>query len=339
MPLFFCLLPSCYLAQNAYHFTSLYNSRRKIDEVLQDGKTPETLKKNLLLVLEILQFAKQEGLNTEDKYTDYIDIGDRPISYIVEASEADQLKQVTWWFPIVGAVPYLGYYEKKERDEKADTLSKQGYDVYRGEAEAFSGLGWIRDPILSSYLRGGTSSLANLLFHELTHSTVWVPDHVVFNENLASYVGDVLTIQFLESRRQEEELLRYARGKGDRDLFTHWLQDLRLSLETLYTQRTKLSFKELMIQKKQIFALYLGEKHPHFQSVDYIGKIEWNNAHVLGSSLYLSKMRDFERARACLGNVAIGPFLRKIKETIRKKDDPFEVLNRFCESGDRHEQH
>lgn len=324
------ILQSCYLIKNAYYFNNLYRSRRDIGEVIKDPKVSDKTKQGLKLVLEILEYANNQGLNTSDKYTQYIDVGDRPVSYLVEAAEADQLKQVTWWFPIVGEVPYLGYYEKKERDEKASLLSKEGYDVLTAEADAFSGLGWIRDPILSSYLEGGEASVANLLFHELTHATLWVPGSVVFNENFASYIADVLTIEFLEKRNRSEELAKYTIKKSDREIFEKWLHEIRNSLENLYSQRLKIDSKELFKKKAQIFNEFLTQKRPKFYRFDYIGKHEWNNAHVLGAALYVSKIKDFARAKSCLSPITVREFLKRVGEEVKTVKDPFEILNKFC---------
>lgn len=336
MPFLLFFLESCYLVKNAYQFTSLYNSRRDIDEVLKDEKVHEKTKKKLQQVRAILAYAKEEGLNTEDKYTQYIEVGDRPISYIVEAAEVDQLVNVMWWFPIVGSVPYLGYFEKEERDEKAKLLKEKGYDVYETEASAFSGLGWIRDPILSSYLSGTEASLANLLFHELTHATLWISGSADFNENLASYVADILTIQYLQSTKQVDELDNYYKKKADRELFSKWLEDLRKSLDELYSQRGVLLADQIKKRKQEVFSRFLKERRPKFKSVDYIGHETWNNAYVLGASLYVAKMDEFEKARACLGNIGIGPYLSKIKEESKNIDDPFKILKGFCvKSGEK----
>ncbi len=323
-------LQGCYLLKNAYYLTDLYSSRRKIQELLQDPATAPELHSKLLLVEDILAFAKSEGLNTENKYREYIDVGDRPISYLVEAAEVDQLKQVTWWFPIVGEVPYLGFMEKKERDEKARALKLKGYDVYETEAEAFSGLGWLPDPILSSYLNNSAASLANLLFHELTHATLWVPGSVEFNENLASFVGDVLTIRYLQSKKQMTELNHFFLRKSDREKFSIWLNALRESLASLYQNTEKHARAELLVRKKEIFATYLGPKRAKFSTADYIGKDEWNNAVVLATSLYVAKTESFAKALACVGDLQMGQFLLRIKDSNKKYNDPFKALDQLC---------
>ncbi len=327
----FVSLEGCYLLKNAYYLNSLYNSRRKIEEVLSDKRTPPKVRQKLNLALEILNFAKNEGLSTGGKYQDYVEVGERPVSYLVEAAEPDQLKQLTWWFPIVGSVPYLGFFDKQDREKKARELREKGYDIYESEAQAFSGLGWLKDPILSSYLRGSEASLANLLFHELTHATLWVPDQVEFNENLASYVGDVLTIKFLETKNATLELKRYLAKKEDHEKFSAWLKGLRGSLEDLYTQRVNLSQEILLKKKQDIFSLYLGEKRPKFSVADYVGNERWNNAIVLGNSLYVASAEKFSKAHSCIkDSVTMGQFLKKIQEATVKYTNPFQAMDSLC---------
>lgn len=327
----FVSLEGCYLLKNAYYLNSLYNSRRKIDEVLSDERTSPKVRQKLNLVLDILHYAQQEGLSTGGKYQDYVEVGDRPISYLVEAAEPDQLKQITWWFPIVGTVPYLGFFEKQDREKKAQELREKGYDIYETEAQAFSGLGWLKDPILSSYLRGSEASLANLLFHELTHATLWVPDQVEFNENLASYVGDFLTVKFLKNKNETTELTKYLAKKEDHEKYTAWLKGLRSSLEDLYVQRMNLSQEVLLRKKQDIFSVYLGEKRPKFAVADYIGQERWNNATVLGNSLYVASAGKFSKAHSCVKEaLTVGQFLKKVQEATEKHPNPFQALESLC---------
>src|SRR5690606_18969091 len=118
--------------------------------------------------------------------------------------EADRLEFVTWWFPVVGSVPYIGYFDKADRDAKATELKQQGYDVSVGGAGAFSSLGWFEDPIFSSMLDRGPADTAHLFIHELTHRTLWIPGSTEFNENLAEYVSYRLTPQYLRKTKRAE---------------------------------------------------------------------------------------------------------------------------------------
>jgi len=107
------------------------------------------------------------------------------------------LESITWWFPIVGRVPYLGYFSKADRDSKASELRTEGYDVYETGVGAYSSLGWFDDPIYSPMLRRSEADFAHLIFHELTHRTLWIRGSVEFNENLAEYAADFLLEKLL----------------------------------------------------------------------------------------------------------------------------------------------
>ncbi|MBI2603827.1 MAG: aminopeptidase [Deltaproteobacteria bacterium] len=325
------LSSACYVLKNAYHFTELYKSRQSIEDVLADEKTSERTKEKLRLVQDILLFARQEELNTSGSYRDFIDLGERSVvSYLVQAAEVDQLKLVTWWFPVVGAVPYLGYFQQEERDRKVEKLKGKGYDVFASEVDAFSGLGWFSDPIFSTFLEKRESSLANLLFHELTHATLWVAGDVTFNENLASYVADILTIQYLERRSYAEDLVFYRNKEADFTLFSAWLSTLRAELEVLYGSRGDMSLSQLLVKKEEVFSSFLKERRPRFRTIDFIGDGPWNNATVLAVNLYTPETERFQRAHACVGKVSVGTLLRAIEKALDKVKQPFAALDSLC---------
>ena len=232
-----CQLCGCYYLKNAYSVGSHLNSRQYIPDLLEDPKTDGALKSKLVFVQEVLDFAEGEGLSTKDTYEYYIDVGDKPVSFLVIAAESDQLKLKTWWFPIVGSVPYLGFFEEEDRDQEASELAAQGFDIHLGEAAAFSGLGWISDPVFSSFLSRRDYSLANMLFHELVHRTFWIDGSVEFNEQLAEYVSGHLTNRFLSGRGQDKELDTFERYKRDRNLYSDWVDDLKGTLGKVFEKK------------------------------------------------------------------------------------------------------
>jgi predicted aminopeptidase len=108
---------------------------------------------------------------------------------VVSAAYRDQLEFYTWWFPIVGSVPYKGYFKPEDALAEARDLERRGYDTLVRPASAFSTLGWFNDPLLSSTLQLDSVSLANTVIHELTHNTFYASGHAVFNESFANFVG------------------------------------------------------------------------------------------------------------------------------------------------------
>ena len=111
-----------------------------------------------------------------------------------------EIKARTWSFPIAGAVPYLGYFREEGARSKAVELEQEGFDTYVRGATAYSTLGWLRDPLLSSMLSDEDGEMANLLFHETTHDHVYIGGQSGFNEGAASFIGEYGERFYLEKR-------------------------------------------------------------------------------------------------------------------------------------------
>ncbi len=284
----------CYVLKLAYEQTALLVSRDDIGELLVDEDTPANLKKKLQLVTEILTFAQKEGLKVEDAYSHYIAVERESISYVVFAAQATRLELVQWWYPVVGKLPYRGYFSVAEREAQAEKLVAQGYDVARSDVDAYSSLGWFSDPIYSTMLTRRRSSLAHLLFHELVHRTYWLKDASAFNESLAEFVADRMTTAWLQGRGAAEEIVYRQRYWVDRRKYLQWLGNLKTALQAVYQQ------KENVLEKKTaVFAKFLANR-PDFQVVDFIGKREWNNARVMVAKMYNFDLEKFKKVYACL---------------------------------------
>ena len=287
-------LSGCYVLKLAYEQTALLVSRDDIDELLVDEHTPEKLKKKLQLVTEILTFAQREGLKVEDAYSHYIAVEREAISYVVFAAQARRLELVQWWYPVVGELPYRGYFSIEEREAKAADLAAQGFDVARSDVDAYSSLGWFADPIYSTMLTRRRSSLAHLLFHELVHRTYWLKDASDFNESIAEFVADRLTAEWLRGRGETQEIAYRQRYWVDRRMYVQWLGDLKKALHEVYAQE-----ENVLAKKELVFKKFLDNK-PDFQAVDFVGRRVWNNARVMVAKMYNFELDKFKRVYACL---------------------------------------
>jgi len=319
------------MKQSAYQMR-LLNQRVKIEEALKNSDDETT--KKLQLAKKILNFAKEHGLETEDSYQTFVKLDGSAVSYLVQASEVDRFEAVTWWFPFVGTVPYLGFFEKTERDEKAAELKAKGYDVSNGEVDAFSSLGWFSDPIYSPMLDRSESDLAHLLFHELTHRTVWIKGSVEFNENLAEFVAEKLVPLYLkkeiEAAKLSEVVKKYEDRRQDLLLFHRWLRELRKVLEGIYLSNQ--SKDQKLKEKEKMIAEFTANRRPAFKTGDFVSKKIWNNASILGSTLYSPDRSRFETAAACLQKADALSFLNRLKSEIKRVDDPFKALDNFCKN-------
>lgn len=331
--LYLTLANGCYVTRQAWHHAGLLSQRREIQDVIEDRVTPEFTKGQLKRVVKILEFAAIQGLQVENSYGHYIETGSPVVSYLVQAALTDQLKFKTWWFPIVGEVPYLGFYEKSERDELANELEREGFDIRRGAAGAYSSLGWFEDPIFSSMIQRSHTSLAHLLFHELTHRTFWVQNAAEFNENLAEYIAHLLTIKYLNATSNALEIPKYQARLRDKERLRRWLVNLRAELETIY--QTKRPKSETLKLKANTISKYLyGFRRPTFEDVDLVSGETWNNATILAAVLYAPDRERYEKAHRCFDRELrfIGRFLEELDQKINIYESPYKALDSFCSS-------
>lgn len=295
-----------------------------------DPQVDDAIKLKLNQVEEAMKFAKDEELNTYGAYEYYIHSSNDVVSYIVQAAFIDKLEFKTWWFPVLGSVPYKGFFYQHERDELASELKEQGFDVYKTGAAAFSSLGWFEDPIYTSMLERNKADLVHLFFHELTHRTFWSPGEAGFNENLAEFVASEMTKKYLTMLKEYDLLKTYEIKKQDKLLYTNWLNNLKNDLITLYENKNNLNKKDILENKNKIFQRYLKDDRPRFQMYNFISDSEWNNARVLGASLYVPETERFEKAYECLGKPKMGSFLKSLKEANEVNSGQFVALDSLC---------
>ena len=120
---------------------------------------------------------------------------------------------MTSWFPIVGSVPYRGYFDAERAAAEAAAPARQGpRRVSSQRVRAYSTLGWFDDPLTGPMLRQDEGALVETLFHELLHATVFVAGEPDFNEGVAAFVGQEARVRFYADRDGREP--RRARAGG-----------------------------------------------------------------------------------------------------------------------------
>ena len=178
----------------------LWNTK-PVADVLADPAFPDSLKQNIRLISEIKRFAIDSlGLDKSGSYESFYDQQGKPILWVVTGAEPYRLVARQWHFPVIGTFSYKGFFEKDRADSTVSMLQKEGFDTRVGEVSAWSTLGFLDDPILSSFLDRPVGGLAELIIHELTHGTLFIKDNLDYNENLADFVGEYGALRFVAGK-------------------------------------------------------------------------------------------------------------------------------------------
>jgi predicted aminopeptidase len=248
-----------YAVRQGYgQFRIIWNAR-PVEEFLTDPEFPDSLKARLNFIAEVRRYSVDSlGLKDTENYKTMFDQRGKEIMWVVMACEKFRLKPKEWEFPIVGAVPYKGFFDEKRANDLKQELEKEGWDVVVRNPGGWSTLGWFTDPILSKMLSRSEGDLANLIIHEMSHATIFVKDSVDFNENLATFIGDRGTEKFLIYKYGEHsnEYTTYMEEDKDYLKFVDHMLHGAKALDSLYNSmdsadpmEEKLDSKEKVIRR------------------------------------------------------------------------------------------
>ena len=127
-----------YIAHAAYEEGRLLWRRKPIDTVLARGDLPPDVRAKLETVLKVREFAGDRlGLNVGGAYSSISQVDKGAIVWVVMAAPRDSLEPYTWWFPIVGRIPYRGYFNKDHADAEAAEMESAGMTRWCGRRSRF----------------------------------------------------------------------------------------------------------------------------------------------------------------------------------------------------------
>lgn len=228
-----------YYWQAATGHVDLMRAARPVPEWLQDPGTSQALKDKLELTQRIRRYASSElDLPDNNSYTAYADLKRPAALWNVVAAQPYSLQLHTWCFPVAGCVGYRGYYALADAQAESERLKAQGLEVAVYPVPAYSTLGWLNwaggDPLLSSFIGYPEGELARLLFHELAHQVVYVPDDTTFNESFATAVERLGGERWLDTQASPAARDEYNRFDAQRRGFRALALDTRSRLEAVY---------------------------------------------------------------------------------------------------------
>lgn len=196
-----------YVARLAWEEAHFLASARPATEMLATAGNPAR-RRALEALLDVRGFAARQGLDVGGSYREVADTSSSSPFHVVTAAYADRLEPFSWWYPVIGAIPYRGYFDRESAERFAEQLRGEGLDTRIVEASAYSTLGWFDDPLPSSVLERGEAEVVVTVLHELVHQTFFAPGQVAFNETLATAVAWRLAEDWWSSRGDAARALR-----------------------------------------------------------------------------------------------------------------------------------
>ena len=335
-------LSSCYYTTQSYYlFSYTYDNARSIKSVLNDEATDTKTKTFLKTVQTMRQFLQTHiHLNISKNYTTYTALNRDYLVAVVQAAPKFSLEPYMWKYPILGNLPYRGFYNVADAKKEAAKLTKKDYDVLIRPVQAFSTLNFLPDPLYSFMQKYSESELIELIAHEQTHATIWVKKHSNFNEQLANFVAKKSALLYIGEKygkdSQQYQDLLYNRKNSK--AFLSFLYDVKQKLQQVYDD-TSLSNTEKLAQKLQVLT---DKQHAFMQVYDTrftnntykdVDITKYNNAFFSTILLYEDNADIFETAYDQCGR-DITTFVDALKSVKKNqyKNNPYQVLQTMCEN-------
>ncbi len=317
-----------YVMRAAYEEGKILWRREPIEEALKKPDLDPKTRDQFKLVLAVREYARDHlKFNVRGSYSSYSFVDRQNLSYVLMAAPKTELKPHMWWFLVIGDVPYKGYFSQDDALAEAKKFEKNGYDTYIRTSPAFSTLGWFDDPLLAHLLRYDKVTLADIIFHELFHNTLYVGSAGEFNESLANFVGAQAAIQFFRDRWGEgsPEHLRAIEEWEEQIEFSRYLGDVAASVEELYAKNIpdaeKLRLREQVFaraQKNWVEQIADRPNH-HYRS---FAKVQLNNAVLMHYMLYFKDLDLFETVYQLNGK-NLARSIASIKDSVKRRGDPY----------------
>ena len=320
-----------YVLQAAYEEGKILWRREPIVDYLNDPRIQADTQEKLRLVLDVREYARDKlKFRVGGSYSSFSYV-DRPdLTYVVMAAPRTELRPYTWWFLIIGRVPYKGYFSKDDAESEIERLHARGYDTYMRTSAAFSTLGWFDDPLLSHLLRYDNAVLAEIVFHELFHNTLYVNGAGAFNESSANFIGHIAAENFFRDRygADSAEYLNSVQAWEDEREFGAFIAQMATSLSDLYA--ADIPYVDKLRLREEVFARGKAEwarrvaQRPTHRFRAFSQQV-LNNAVLMHYVVYLKDLDLFESLYQACGRDLMRT-IAALREAVAKGDEPFAAV-------------
>jgi predicted aminopeptidase len=295
-----------YVSRLGWHQSFIMHHSVPVEEILADENASALWKEKIIFIQEVKEYGEEKlGLKRTHSYSKFFE-NKGPILYMITACEKDRFQLYTWNFPITGRVTYKGFFTREGVLEERQSLERKGLDTFVQQAAAYSTLGKLKEPIFSSMMKWDQVTLANLILHEMCHTTIYFKGEADFNEQLATFIGNQGSINFLIKKYGvgSKEVTRAIQNQEDDLLFSNWVDQVCQRLSTLYAKEISKDEKlrgreELFRSIKEEFREIKGRlKTDYYKDFE---KRDLNNAVFLAYRRYIHRLDKFEAFHESMG--------------------------------------
>lgn len=326
-----------YVARAAWEESKILWRRRAIAQIVADTTVPAARRAKLQLVLDARTFANQKlELKVGKSFATFSALKHDTLVLVLSAAYRDRLEQFRWWFPLVGHVPYRGYFDFQAAQNEERAFQERGFDTYLRPASAFSTLGWFNDPLVSTTLRSDTLSLANTVIHELTHNTYYAQGQAEFNESFANFVGARGSREFFRARGQRRAMTEADDRWGDEKVLAAFWKRLHHDLDSVFKAHpgdreigTRLALRDSVYRSaREELVFRLG---PLLRTIAprYVERVRLDNAALLARRIYLTDVDLFDSVWVRERYDLRGAVHRVIAIAKSDKKHPYDALRRW----------
>jgi predicted aminopeptidase len=326
-----------YIARAGWEEAKILWRRRSIERLVLDPSVPFATRRKLQIVLDARDFAKRGlGLDVGKSFTTFSQLERDTLVLVLSAAHRDRLQHYRWWFPIVGRVPYKGFFDIEMARSQERDFQRRGFDTYLRPASAFSTLGWFNDPLVSTTLRADTLSLANTVIHELTHNTFYAPGQAEFNESFANWVGARGSADFFRARGFPTAVAEAEARWSDDKLLGRFWKGLHAELDSAFKAhpgpaglQERLGLRDRIYRAaREELVFRLG---PQLRTVAprYVERVRLDNAALLSRRIYQTDLDLFDAVWAREGRDTRRAIARIIAIAKTDEQHPYNALRRW----------
>ena len=331
------------MARAGWEEASILKRRKPIAMMVVDTMLAPATRAKLGIVQAARTYADSVlGLDAGKSFTMFSQLSSDTLVLVLSAAYRDKLQFHRWWFPIVGRVPYKGWFDFNAARREEERFRDDGFDTELRPASAFSTLGWFNDPLLSTTLRADSLYLANTVIHELTHNEFYASGQAEFNESFANFVGARGSAQFFRQRGSTAAAAEAeARWSDEKALAGFWRR-LYLDIDSVFkahpgdsAKHTRLALRDSVYRVAKNHLVFKLAPALRTVSPRYLERLKLDNATLLAGRIYQTDLALFDSVFVREGSDTRRSVARIIALARSQPKQPYDAVRAWLKTAGR----